>query len=536
MSFLYASTLWLLLPLFTYVLKRKRKQGFSQNLRWAILVLLVIALARPVLPQSLGVEKVMAHSVVIALDLSVSMKAKDIKPTRAKASRMLIQKFLDLNRHEQIALIGFTINPLLLSPPTTDHELVKLALANMNSEYVLTKGTDLKKLFEKVAKFKEEEKKLILFTDGGDEVLDEELIFFIERENIKICAITMATNQGASIEQKDGTLLQDKEGHIVVSKLNPSLRSFVERSGGEFLVFSNLENTLSGITSWLDKQEILNEGLERESKRYFELAFVPLLLALVLFFLSATRFSKNFLALFLFLGLNVQADEVVSREKWGEGVKHLKVETSNWSFLDAYYLEQSYSKYKEKDYIKSKNNLYKIKQRSLESELLLAHIFYKQEKYKQAKSILKGIKSLDKKIKQQVFYELGNCEAKMRYMNKAKTYYIKALQLGSDEDSWHNLKVVIARNKEDSFKVGYTNPSSVEASKSKNEDLKIEETKESSQKNESTGTSGGAGAKKSKNSTVKVLQLEEESMPKRVLSSKAYDLINEGYIKEEKPW
>ena len=536
MSFVYASVLWLFLPLVVYVFKRKKKQHFSQNLRWAVLVLLIMALARPVVLQHDGVEKVMAHSIVLALDLSVSMNANDIKPSRAMASRKVIENFLELERQEQIALVGFTINPLLLSPPTTDQELVKLALENMNSEYILTKGTDLQRLFEKVAKFKGQEKKLILFTDGGDEVLDEALISFLERKNIKLFTLGMATKQGSSVEKKDGTLLQDKAGHIVVSKLNPTLRALSEQSGGEFLAFSNVEDALRSIVSWLESQSISDDELERKSKAYFELAFVPIILGIILFFISATRFSKNFLALFLLLGLNVQAEELVTREHWGEGLKHLNVQPTKWAVLDAYYLQKAYDSYENKAYEKSQINLYKIKNRTLEAELLLAHTFYKQEKYKQSKRILKGIKSSNKKFKQQVYYELGNCEAKMRYMDKAKGYYVKALQLGEDADALHNLEWVTLRLKEDSFKVGYSNPSGKEASKSKNEELEVQKEKSSSQKNESTGASGGAGSKKSKNSTVKVMQSEQERKSKRVLSSKAYDLINEGYIKEEKPW
>jgi tetratricopeptide (TPR) repeat protein len=167
---------------------------------------------------------------------------------------------------------------------------------------------------------------------------------------------------------------------------------------------------------------------------------------------------------------------------------------------------------------------------------LLAHVFYKQEKYKAAKSVLKNIRSTQKSVKQQVYYELGNCEAKMLYMDKAKNYYVKALQLGEDADALHNLNIVILREKGNAFKVGYTNSSSAEASKVKSDKLEVSKESESSQKNESTGASGGTGSKKSKNSTVKVLQSEEESDVKRTLSSKAYDLINEGYIREEKPW
>ncbi|CAA6814426.1 MAG: Unknown protein [uncultured Sulfurovum sp.] len=536
MSFLYASVLWLLLPLAFYLYGRKVKQRFSQNLRWAVLVLLIVTLARPVLPESETTQELNAHALVLALDLSASMNAKDINPTRAMASRESIKSFLALERYEQIALVGFTINPLLLSPPTTDHELVKLALNNMDSEYILTKGTNFRKLLEKVAEFKDEEKKLILFTDGGDEVLDEELIGFVQREKIKILAIAMATHQGASITQKDGTLLQDKEGHIVVSKLNSTLETLAKESGGEFVSFKSVEETVRSIEVWLESETISRKGLERESKQYFELGFVPLSLALLLFFLSATRFSKKLLALLVLVGMNVQAEELVTREQWGEGVAQIKVEPTSWGFLDAYYLQRAYTYYEKEAYVQSQKQIYKMKNRNLEAQMLLAHIFYKEEKYKAAKSLLQGIKSSNKKIKQQVYYELGNCEAKLLYMDKAKNYYVKALQLGKDEDAQHNLEVVLFRVKEDAFKVGYTNPASAQKSNAKNENVEVQEEKNSSQKNESTGGSGGTGNKKSKNSSVKVMKADEESESKRVLSSKAYDLINEGYIKEEKPW
>jgi len=535
MIFLYGSFLWLLVPLAVYLFKREVAQSFAQNLRWAVLALLIVALARPVVPQTLATEEIQAHSLVIALDLSVSMNAEDIKPSRIVAAKRSIKAFLDSNSHDQIGLIGFTTNPLLLSPPTTDHALLKIALENIKSEYILTKGTDLKKLLKKVAKFQEEEKKLVLFTDGGDEVLSEELVDFVAKENIKIIAIGMATKQGDSVKQKNAKLLVDKKGNIVVSKLNASLRILAEQSGGGFIRYSSVDNTVSYIKNWLEAEQ-LNNSLERESRDYFELSFVPLFLALILFFLSGTRFSKKLLAIFLLLGMNVQAEELITREHWGEGVKVLNVEASSNGFFDAYYLNRAYAYYEDKAYEESQKEIYKIKNRSLEAELLLTHIFYKQEKYKLAKSLLLGIKSANKKVKQQVYYELGNCEAKLSYMEKAKNYYVKALQLGEDEDAMHNLRIVLFRVKEESSKVGYTNPSQAEKSKEKSDKLEVDKEESSSKKDEALGSSGGSGSKKSKNSSIKVVKTDTESSSKRILSSKAYDLINEGYIREEKPW
>ena len=175
MSFLNGAVLWLLLPLIAYVIKGK-KQNLSQYLRWVVLALLIVAMARPALSESKSSKKVEAQSLIFALDLSRSMSAKDIKPSRRVASQESIKAFLKQNQNDQIALVGFTINPLLLSPPTTDHKLVALALENLNSDYILTKGTDLNRLFKKIAKFSDKEKKVVLFSDGGDEPIGDELV------------------------------------------------------------------------------------------------------------------------------------------------------------------------------------------------------------------------------------------------------------------------------------------------------------------------------------------------------------------------
>jgi len=366
---------------------------------------------------------------------------------------------------------------------------------------------------EKVSEFNDKEKKLILFSDGGDEPIDDELIDFALDENIEILVVGMATKQGSSVEQKDGTLLEDEKGNIVVSKLNGSLQNLAEQSGGEFVAFSTVEVAVDVMQDWLNGEG--SQMLSKESRSYFELAFVPLFLALVFFFLSATRFSKNLILLLLFVGVDVQA--------------------SSLSLVESYYLQNAYESYEEKAYAEALDELQEIEKRSLESELLLAHIYYRQEKYKKAKSVLKGIKSTNANLKQQLYYELGNCEFKMAYWGKAKENYVKALQLGEDEDATYNLQIVLFKEELEST-VGFTNPSGAEASNGAEDNVEETEEKNMSQKKESAGGSGGSGSKQSKQSTLKVTKSDNESGSKRVMSSKAYDLINEGYIREAKPW
>ena len=534
MSFVNAAVLWLLVPLIAYVIKGK-KQTLSQYLRWVVLALLIIAMTRPALWEVKASQKIEAQSLIFALDLSRSMSAKDIKPSRREASQESIKEFLKQNQNDQIALVGFTINPLLLSPPTTDHKLVALALDNLNSDYILTKGTNLTKLFKKIAKFNDKEKRVVLFSDGSDEPIGNELVELLEEENIKVMVVAMATKEGSAIEKKDGTLVQDKAGNIVVSKLNGSLKKLVQ-NGGSFLPFSSVDATVQNINQWLEQQKG-GEMITKESRSYFELAFVPLLLAILLFFLSATRFSKKLLALLLLIGIEVQADEVFTKQTWGGHVERLNIERSSFGFLDGYYLSQAYSAYKDEEYQESFEKVMSMKNKTFASELLLAHIYYKMKKYKEAKAVLEEMRSKEPKLKQQLLYELGNCEAKLAYWDKAKAYYVQALQLGEDDDAVHNLEFVLKQKKKNGFKLSAYNASGAKRTKNTNsKNSKIEEKKKgSSSKSESNSGAGGVGSK-SKNAVVKVVKKQENSKSKRVLSSKAYDLINEGYIRETKPW
>lgn len=507
MSFLNVYFLWLILPLAVYLFRRKTKQSLQQHLRWLAVVLLIIAIARPVLVQSSSKETLSAHSIIVALDLSASMNANDIKPSRAIASRETIKAFLEKNLNDQISLIGFTTNPLLLSPSTTDHTLVAMALDTMKSEYILTKGTDLKKLLEKVAEFPDQEKKLLLFSDGGDELVDEALVAFVKESNIKILVVAMATQIGSTILDKNGEILKDKAGHIVVSKFNASVGVL-----GTLIPFEGIEPTVSKIQKWIEEQKGLRNGLAKETRNYFELFFIPTFLALIFLFLSATKFSLKIIALLALLNINLQAGEV-----------------------DSYYLHSAYDYYENQEYNATLEELSKIESKTLESELTLANTYYKLEKYKEAKSILKTLKSTRPKVKQQLLYSLGNCEAKLAYYEKAKNYYVKSLQLGEDNDTLHNLEVVMFLKHKESSKVGFSNPNSPQASKDSNDNVESEE-KSSSSKEEKSGSSGGVGSKKNKTSTVKVVKSTEASASKREMSSKAYDLINERYIRESKPW
>ncbi len=230
MTVLNPSFLWLLLPLILFLWKSPSQM--MQRVHLLVLMLIVISLSRPVQEQALQEASIKAKDIIIALDVSYSMKATDIQPTRYDFAKETISALLKENPSDNIMLIAFTRNPLLLSPPTTDHALINIALQSLNPEYILTKGTSLEKLFKKLASMKMGHKNLILMTDGGEEDDLAKLTRLVQDANVDLSVLALGTTQGTTVRNDDGTLLKDKEGNLVISRINPLLRSLTSSVSG----------------------------------------------------------------------------------------------------------------------------------------------------------------------------------------------------------------------------------------------------------------------------------------------------------------
>ena len=230
MTLLYPSFLWLLFPLVLLLWSSSRKVMHVVHL--IVLMLIVLSLSRPVQEEALQEASIEAKDIIIALDVSYSMKAIDISPTRYDFAKETISTLLRSNPGDNIMLIAFTTNPLLLSPPTTDHTLINVALENLNPEFILTKGTSLEKLFKRLASMKRGHKNLVLMTDGGEEEKLEKLTTLIQNANISLTVLALGTSRGTTIRNKDGSLLKDKEGNLVISRVNPLLESLASSVSG----------------------------------------------------------------------------------------------------------------------------------------------------------------------------------------------------------------------------------------------------------------------------------------------------------------
>ena len=306
MTLLYPQFLWLFIPL-GLLFWLLRPTTLVQTVHLIILGLFLLTLSRPQLKEGLQTQKIDARDILIALDVSYSMRAEDLSPNRYDYAKETIAHLLDLNTHDNIMLIAFTTNPLLLSPPTTDHQLVRTALDALELKNILTKGTSLTHLFRKITSLKKVQREVLLITDGGEEKDLQKLLEVLEGTPLHLTILATGTTKGTTVPTEDGTMLKDKENHLVISRINPLLKRLAEATGGVYLQASGSpKKDAAALTDTFDAHAQTQQA-DKQRHSYIELFYLPLLLAIILFVLLHTRASRYLIVLFALAGVEIHA-------------------------------------------------------------------------------------------------------------------------------------------------------------------------------------------------------------------------------------
>jgi len=510
MMFLYPTLLWLLLPLALFVFKSTPNLQIRTHL--LIVILLLLALARPVQESAKQESPIEAKELIIALDVSYSMQASDIAPTRYLFAKKSIKTLLKHNATDNVMLIAFTSNPLLLSPPTTDHALIGVALDALNPQFILTKGTSLKKLFHALAQMHQQNKTLILLTDGGEEQKAQPLADILKQNNITLITVALGTTKGTTLTTQTGKSLKDNKGNLVISRINPMLKKLTSLAQGIYLEAQTTPQKMAKEIEDALMQQTQTQQIEKIQHHYKEYYAIPLFIALVLFFLLHTKGVRYLLILYALLGISLHA-----------------------GILDGYYLHKAYRAYTEQKYPLSLQVLKKIETPSLQSQMALAAVYYKQGNYKKALEIYHTLHSRSLFVKQAIYYNCANAYAQLGSYAKARQNYVKVLQLGEDNDAKENLKLLLFLTDKKAKALGKSHPQSQHSNAHKTPSQE-KETKEKKQEEQQSSGSGSGGESTNKAKTKKTKLLLDKDASKHPLSSKVYELINKGYINETHPW
>ena len=135
------------------------------------ILLMIVAMARPVIEKEDKLVEVEGITMLTALDISGSMRSKDVYPNRLKFAKKKMEQFFDNMPSDMIGVMAFAYSPFVLAPFSSDKETLKMMVGGIDDSYINMGSTDFSALGELANSMLEEKKPkiLILFTDGGDD-------------------------------------------------------------------------------------------------------------------------------------------------------------------------------------------------------------------------------------------------------------------------------------------------------------------------------------------------------------------------------
>lgn len=224
------------------------------------LACVILALARPQMGAKLKEHQTKGAEIMICLDVSNSMLAQDYTPSRLERAKLAISRLADKLAGDRIGLVVFAGNSFVQLPITTDYVSAKMFLSSINTGSVPVQGTAIGEAILTAAKGfspqSEKSRAIIVITDGENHEDDAESAAAEAASiGVKVYTIGVGSAQGQPISI-DGSLLKDKEGNIVVTKLDEaSLRSIAKAGNGAYVQASNEEFGLNPIIDDIRRME-----------------------------------------------------------------------------------------------------------------------------------------------------------------------------------------------------------------------------------------------------------------------------------------
>lgn len=260
------------------------------------LVLIVFALARPQIGSRLEKSDTTGIEVMMVLDVSNSMLATDVAPSRIENAKMMLSKLIDQMPDNKVGLIVFSGDAVVQLPMTADNVSAKMFLSTITTKSVANPGTAVGTALDLAIKSFGEENKdigrsIILLTDGENHEDDAVAAAKLAREKgIMVNVVGFGSPQGSPIPvQGTMSFWKDKEGNVVVSKLNEQMCQQIAQAGDGVYVRADNSNialrTISKQLTQLQQGEIQSAVYADYADRFYIFAWIALFILIIEFFI-----------------------------------------------------------------------------------------------------------------------------------------------------------------------------------------------------------------------------------------------------------
>ncbi len=411
----------------------RRKGWLKLTLISLALLFFAIGMARPQLGAILKEKQVRGAEIMVVLDVSNSMLAEDYSPNRLERAKLAISKLVDELQGDRIGLIIFAGESFVQLPVTSDYVSAKIFLSSITTESVPVQGTAMGEAIRTAIKSftseSENSRAIILITDGENHE-DDPVAAARDAVDMgaRVFCIGVGSPEGKPIPV-DGELLKDKDGNIVVTRLDEATLKEVASAGkGLYVRAGNTEFGLNPVIDEirsLDEKDFQSVVFEEYDEQYMYFFAIALIFMLIEFMISDTRNRRSLFgggkgmvaALILMLASPVMLQAQSDRSEVRAGNREFK----KGEFREA---ELDYKRALVED------------STSITAKYNLGNALYRTESYSEAELYLKGLgdslKSVSPSRASDCFHNSGNLALKQKKYQEAVDAYKESLRLEPD--------------------------------------------------------------------------------------------------------
>ncbi len=396
-------------------------------------IFMIVALAEPVIPQGKIEIEQKSADILVALDISNSMLATDIYPSRLEFAKKKAVTFIQRLQKDRVGVIAFAKGSYLVSPLSFDKEAVAFLLSNLDTSSITEQGTDFMALLETVQQSSQKSKRkyVLILSDGGDKEDFSKEIEYARKNGITVFVLGVGTKKGAPIRLSDGTFMKYK-GKIVITRLNEHIADLGLGSGGVYIQATNSDKDIEAMRKEM-RRVIEEKTLKKKTiEKHIPLFYIPLGAAMLLVLIALSSMTKR------------QKVHVPSSFVLFVGLAFLLNSNLHAGVLDFMELKEAKQAYESENYEAAAKRYEEYAKRSKKAQAYYdaGNAYYKAGKYKKAAEMYKHVHTKESDLQAKTFHNLGNTYAKMQRYKEAAEAYKDALKLKEDIQTKENLEAV----------------------------------------------------------------------------------------------
>lgn len=408
--------------------------------------LLILSIAN--LRTKAGADKVSRNGidVMIAIDVSKSMLAQDVKPNRLERAKQLLGKLIDKLSNDRIGIVVFAGRAYLQMPLTADHSAAKMYLNAASPETVPYQGTVIAEALKTCNNsFNATEKKyksVIVLSDGEDH--DDNAIKIAEKmaqEGVVINTVGIGSPQGSTIiDEATNEVKKDNEGNVIITKLNEqALADIAAKGNGNYQLFTSTDAVVSNLykqLSTLEVRAVKDDSLINYKSWFQYILLAALILLIIELFISEIKKNAS------------------NKMKIAVTIILLTLNISSFAQTENAAINRGNDAYKKSDFETAITKYGEALQKNTSNstaQFNLGNALYKSDKKEEAASAYdKAAATLTKPVeKSNALYNKGVVLQNNKKVEESIAAYKNALKLDpTNADARHNLQLALKQQQQ----------------------------------------------------------------------------------------